>query len=52
MAEAKEQSETGADKAPPELSEAIRAEVEALGGAERAAVIMLLLGEQQAAEII
>ena len=52
MAEAKEQSDTDADKAPAELSEAVRAEVDALGGAERAAVIMLLLGEQQAAEII
>ena len=35
-----------------QLSDAVKAEIEALTGAERAAVIMLLLGEQQAADII
>ncbi len=34
------------------LPEALRAELEALSGTQRAAVLMLLLGEQQAAEII
>ena len=35
-----------------EAAEALRLEVEALSGSQRAAVLMLLLGEQQAAEII
>lgn len=37
---------------PAPISEAVRAEIEALTTTERAAVLMLLLGEQQAADII
>lgn len=40
------------EKKPPSVSEATRAEVETLTQVERAAVLMLLLGEQQAADII
>lgn len=40
------------DKKPGAVSEAIRAEVDGLTQVERAAVLMLLLGEQQAADII
>jgi flagellar motor switch protein FliG len=40
------------DRKPNPVSEAIRAEVDALTQVERAAVLMLLLGEQQAADII
>jgi flagellar motor switch protein FliG len=40
------------DKKPGAVSEAIRAEVDGLNQVERAAVLMLLLGEQQAADII
>lgn len=40
------------DRKPNAVSEAIRAEVDALTQVERAAVLMLLLGEQQAADII
>jgi flagellar motor switch protein FliG len=40
------------EKKPGAISEAIRAEVDALNQVERAAVLMLLLGEQQAADII
>jgi flagellar motor switch protein FliG len=35
-----------------EAAEALRLEIDALSGSQRAAVLMLLLGEQQAAEII
>jgi flagellar motor switch protein FliG len=41
-----------APPAPEPISEAVLAEVEALTSTERAAVLMLLLGEQQAADII
>lgn len=36
----------------PAKSEALRAEMAAMSGSQRAAVLMLLLGEQQAAEIV
>tara|TARA_X000001036_G_scaffold224744_2_gene210318 strand:- start:3603 stop:4673 length:1071 start_codon:yes stop_codon:yes gene_type:complete len=51
MAEANEEEQESKSTAAP-LSDAVKAEIEALTGAERAAVIMLLLGEQQAADII
>ena len=38
--------------APPVMTEELQQELDALSGAQRAAVLMLLLGEQQAAEII
>ncbi|MFZ9677861.1 MAG: flagellar motor switch protein FliG [Quisquiliibacterium sp.] len=45
-----------APKAPPEsdivITEELREELDSLSGTQRAAVLMLLLGEQQAAEII
>ena len=51
MAEANEEEQESKSATAP-LSDAVKAEIEALTGAERAAVIMLLLGEQQAADII
>jgi len=51
MAEAKEEEQDSKSAAAP-LSDSVKAEIEGLTGAERAAVIMLLLGEQQAADII
>ena len=36
----------------PAKAEALRAEMAAMTGSQRAAVLMLLLGEQQAAEIV
>jgi flagellar motor switch protein FliG len=44
--------EKAKDDRKPGVSEAIRGEVDALTQVERAAVLMLLLGEQQAADII
>ena len=38
--------------APVVITEELKQELDALTGAQRAAVLMLLLGEQQAAEII
>ena len=41
-----------AQRMPEELPESVRAELEALSSTQKAAVLMLLLGEQQAADII
>jgi len=51
MAEA-EKKEGSTDDAPVVLSESLREELEMMTSTDRAAVIMLLLGEQQAADII
>ena len=50
MAEANEQIEETTDEVV--ISEALQAELDTMTTTERAAVIMLLLGEQQAADII
>ena len=52
---AEEAINTAEGSAPPEdapMPEALRAELETITNVDRAAVIMLLLGEQQAADII
>ena len=36
----------------PNMTDALRVELEYMSGSQRAAVLMLLLGEQQASEII
>jgi flagellar motor switch protein FliG len=50
----KDAKDTGASEPAGEavLTEELRAELEKLSGSQRAAVLMLLLGEQQAAEIL